>query len=105
MLRGQDLVAQPVQQALTIGCTKKEHGKPAEFCGLDQDQGFKHFVERTEAAGKEHKAPGVFHEHGLADKEIAEVDRDIDIGVDGLLARQVDVTANRDSTAFPAATY
>src|SRR5690606_25355598 len=51
-------------------------------------------VQRPEAAGEDHEALGVLHEHRLADEEVPEVERDVDEVVALLLERELDVAAD-----------
>src|SRR3569833_1385375 len=69
-------------------------GNAAGLAGLHQGQYLREFIERTEAAGQHHVGRGVFDEHDLARKEMAEVDGDILVLVGGLLLRQDDVDAD-----------
>ncbi len=54
---------------------------------------FEEFVECAEAAGENDQTEGVLVEHEFSGWELAEFHRDVDVGVDALLARQNDVEA------------
>ena len=48
-------------------------------------------------------AVGVLDEHHLAGEEVAELDAEVDVRVEALLVRQLDVAADRQAAALPAA--
>ena len=53
--------------------------------------------------GRMTNAVRVLHEHRLAGEEVAELDAEVDVGVERLLVRQLDVAADREPAALLAA--
>ncbi len=51
----------------------------AHLAGLDQGQGLEQLVHGPEAAGQDHEAVRVLHEHDLAGEEVAELDAQVDV--------------------------
>ena len=66
-----------------------------DLAGLDQRQRLEQLVERPEAARQDHERVRVLHEHRLPGEEVVELDRHVDVGVEVLLHRQLDVAADR----------
>ena len=73
------------------------------LAGLDQRQRLVELVERAEAAGEDDEALGRLHEHRLAGVEVLERHRDVAVGVQALLVRELDVEADREPAALLAA--
>ena len=71
--------------------------------GLDQRQRLEQLVHGAVAPREDDEPRGIFHEHRLADEEIAEVDGALDVGVEPLLERQLDIAADRQAVALLAA--
>ena len=78
-------------------------GKSLDLARLDQRQRLEQLVERPEAARQDHERVGVLHEHDLAGEEVAELDAEVDVRVEALLLRQLDVAADRQAAALLAA--
>src|SRR6266511_53159 len=97
-------IPQPVGQAAPVRSAEQDHRKVSDLPGLDQGQGLEQFVHRPVAAGEDDEGGRVFHEHRLAHEEIAEVDRPLDVWVDPLLERQLDVAADGEPDPPLAAT-
>src|SRR3989454_1793046 len=90
-----DPIAQPVGHPLPVRPAEQDDRKMAHLAGLDQGQRFEQLVHRAEAAGKHDERRRVLHEHRLAHEEIAEIDGSLDVLVEPLLERQLDVAADR----------
>ncbi len=73
------------------------------LAGLDQGQRLEQLVERPEAAGEDHEALGRLHEHRLAHVEVLEGQAEVDVRVQRLLVRQLDVEADREPAALARA--
>lgn len=65
-----------------------------DLLGLHERDGFEKFVHGAHAARHDNKAEGVLHEHDLADKEVLELDHEVEPRITALLVRQTDVAAN-----------
>ena len=88
---GQLHVAQPGEEAVPVGAADEHDREVLDLAGLDQRQRLEQFVQRPEAAGKDHERLGILHEHRLAREEVVELDATVDIRVERLLERQLDV--------------
>ena len=64
------------------------------FVRLHQREHLEHFVERAKTSGKHDGARAVFDEHGLAHKEVTEVNAEVHIFVEPVLVRQFNAQAN-----------
>src|SRR5439155_23618327 len=93
----EQLVLDPVDQAAPVGRVVKDDGEAVDLVRLDQRERLEQLVEGAEAAGEQDEALGVLDEHGFATEEVAEVDRQVNVGVDGLLVGQLDVAADREA--------
>ena len=78
-------------------------GKCADSRRLDQRQRLEQLVQRAVAARRDHEGAGVADEHHLAGEEVAEAKPDVEIGVRRLLARELDVAADRQRTGVARA--
>src|SRR4029077_12320508 len=75
-----------------------------DLSGLRQGQRLEELVERAKAAGKDDEAARVLHEHVLAHEKVAELDAKVDVGVELLLAGQLDGAAKRKAPVLMTAT-
>src|SRR5205807_3273450 len=96
-------IPHPFQQAAPVLGAKQDDREMLDLPGLRQRQRFEELVERPEAAWKDDEAARVLHEHVLAHEEVAELDAQVDVWVELLLARQLDVAAHRQPTGLVAA--
>ena len=96
--------ADPVDHARPVLGAHQDHREVLHLLRLDQGERLEQLVERPVAARKDHERVGVLHEHDLAREEVAELDAEIDVRVEPLLHRQLDVAADRQATAFLGAT-
>ena len=71
-----------------------------DLAGLGEREGLEKLVEGTEAAREDHEPAGVLDEHHLADEEVAELDSQVDVVVERLLVRELDVAADREPAAL-----
>ena len=74
-----------------------------DLAGLREGQRLKQLIERAKAAGEDDETAGVLDEHVLADEEVAELDAQIDVAVQGLFVGQLDVAADRQTADLMAA--
>ena len=81
-----------------------EHDREvADLAGLDERERLEQLVHRAEAAGQDHETVGVLHEHHLAGEEVAELDAEVDVLVEPLLVRQLDVAPDGQAATLAAA--
>jgi len=66
-------------------------GKCSILARLRQGQRLEELVERAQAAWEDHESPRVLDEHVLAHEEVAELDAEVDVCIQLLLARQLDL--------------
>ncbi len=97
---GELRLAHPVEEAVPVGVAHQDHREVPDLAGLDQRQRLEQLVEGPEAAGHDHERVRVLHEHRLAGEEVVELDRDVDIWVEVLLVRQLDVAADRHAAGL-----
>src|SRR5256886_9876454 len=74
-----------------------------DLAGLREGQRLKALSERAKATGEDDETAGVLDEHVLADEEVAELDAQIDVAVQGLFVGQLDVAADRQPADLMAA--
>ncbi len=79
---------------------EQHDGERGHLSGLDQHHCLKKFIKGAQPAGKHNKALRVFHKHGFAGKEVAEVDPQVDPLVQALLKRQFDAEAHGEAFAL-----
>src|SRR2546430_8022778 len=70
---------------------------------LSEGQRLKQLIERAKAAGEDDETAGVLDEHVLADEEVAKLDAQVDVAVQGLFVGQLDVAADRQTADLVAA--
>ena len=75
----------------------------ADLAGLDEGERLEQLVERPEPAGQDDEGVRVLHEHRLAGEEVAELDAEVDVGVERLLVRQLDIAPDREAATLLAA--
>src|SRR6185437_3042363 len=92
--RREDMVFKPVEQSPPVRRTEKHDREVLDLSCLREGQRLEKLVQRAEAARKDDEPPGVFNEHVLADEEIAELDAEVDVTVQRLLVRQLDVATD-----------
>ena len=92
---GQRALAQPGEQAVPLAVAQQHDREVADRAGLDQRERLEELVERAEAAGSDHEGARVAHEHDFAGEEVPEAQADVDVGVEVLLAGQLDVAPDR----------
>src|SRR5690606_6150973 len=100
---GDDRVAEPVDQAAPVLGAEEDDGEAGDLLGLDEGEGLEQLVQGAEAAGQHDEALGVLDEHQLADEEVAEVQADVDVGVQPLLEGELDAEADRDAVRLQGA--
>src|SRR5919108_4877105 len=88
---------QPVDEPAPVVGSVQHDGEMLDLPGLDQRERFEQLVEGAEAARKDHEGLRVLHEHRLADEEVPEVDAEVDVVVQPLLVRELDVQADGES--------
>src|SRR2546430_162365 len=98
-----DPIAQPVGHPLPVRPPEQDHRKMAHLAGLDQRQRLEQLVHRAETAGEHDERRRVLHKHRLAHEEIPEIDRSLDVLVEPLLERQLDVATDRQTVPLLAA--
>ena len=74
--------------------SKDDDRKVFDLPGLDQGHGFEELIERAKPSGDDDKGVGVFDEQRLSNKEVADIDPFIQVGVGLLLVGQADVEAD-----------
>ena len=94
---------QPVEEPVPVVGAEEDDGEVLDLAGLDERHGLEQLVERAEAAREDDEALGVLDEHRLAHEEVAEGDVEVEVGVAGLLVRQLDGAADRVAAGFLAA--
>ncbi len=93
---------EPVHEPGPVVRPHEDDGEARHLAGLHEDEGLEELVERAETTRHEDEALGVLHEHRLADEEVAEVDADVDVGVQALLERQLDPEPDRGALGLDA---
>jgi len=99
----QHAVADPVDQAAPVVAAQEHDRELDDLVGLDQGERLPELVHGAEAAGEDHEPARVADEHDLANEEVVEVERDVAVGVAGLLVRQLDREADRQRAGVPSA--
>ena len=89
---------QPAHQSGPLAVAEQDHREVADRRRLDQRQRLEHLVEGAVAAGRDHERTRVAHEHDLASEEVAEAKADVEVRVEVLLVRELDVEPDRDRT-------
>ncbi len=90
----------PVEQAAPEIFADEDDGKRDDFKGLDEGERFEELIHGAETAGEDDETGGVFDEHDFANKEVAEVEFDILVGVGILLEGEGDVEADAGAAGF-----
>jgi len=98
---GEHALAQPVHQPAPVVGVEQDHGELRDLARLREREGLEQLVEGAEAAGEDHEAARVAHEHDLAGEEVVELERYVAVGVAALLERQLDVEPDRAGTGVP----
>src|SRR3989442_50322 len=98
-----DAVAQPPGEPLPVLQAEQDDREVFHLARLDQRERFEQLVHRAVTAGKHDEGGRILHEHRLADEEVSEVDGALDVGVEPLLERQLDVATDREAVPFLAA--
>ena len=88
-------MAKPVRHRRPVLRPVQHNRKVQDLARLDQRERFEQLVHRAVAAGKDDEAFRVLGEHRLADEEVVELERKIDVGVEALLCREIDVAPDR----------
>jgi len=88
---GGEVLADPVDEATPMGGPDQDDGYPHGVAALVEGKHLEHFVDRAKSAGEQHKRCRVTGEHQLADEEVPEPQWYVDVGVELLLDRQLDV--------------
>src|SRR5688500_2818813 len=78
---------------------KQDNGKLVDLPRLDECERFEQFVEGPEATREDDVRVGVLHEHRLADEEVAEVHRGVDVRIRSLFEWKLDIAADRATAA------
>src|SRR5206468_5358419 len=84
----------PVKETTPVRRPEQNDREVLDLAGLSKRQRLEELVESAEAAGEDHEASRVLHEHVLAYEEVAELDAEVDVLVQRLLVRQLDVAAH-----------
>src|SRR5215468_6063964 len=100
---GDEPLAEPVEQAAPERLPHQDDRHFARLARLHERERLAELVERTEAPGHHDVGGGEAHERHLAREEMAERQADILEGVAELLARQLDVEADRGRLAVERA--
>ena len=88
----QRLVGKPAQRR-PEPCAHGHNREAVDLLALDEGEGFKSLVQGAKAARHHHESGRVFHQHDLADEEMANLDEPIQVAVFFLFERQGDVAA------------
>ena len=91
------------QQAVPLPVAEQDHGEVPDRRGLDQREGLEQLIERPEATRGDDEGACVADEHHLAREEVAEAKPDVQVGVQRLLTRELDVAADRQRSGVPRA--
>src|SRR5216683_3511228 len=100
---GEHDLVHPVQQTAPVLGAEQNDREVFDLSGLCQRERFEQLVESSETTWKDHEAARVFDEHVLAHEEVSELDPEVDIRIELLLARQLDVAAHRKAAGLVAA--
>src|SRR5881628_3006469 len=98
-----DAVAQPPGEPLPVLQAEQDDREVFHLARLHQRERFEQLVHRAVTARKHDEGGRILHEHRLADEEVSEVDGALDVGVEPLLERQLDVATDREAVPFLAA--
>src|SRR5207249_586573 len=98
-----DADAQPPGEPLPVLQAEQDDREVFYLARLDQRERFEQLVHRAVTARKHDEGGRILHKHRLADEEVAEVDGALDVGVEPLLERQLDVATDREAVSFLAA--
>ena len=90
-------------QAVPLARPQQDHREVADRPGLDERQRLEELVQGAEAAGADDERGRVADEHHLAGEEVTEHQADVDVRVEVLLARQLDVAADREGAGVAGA--
>src|SRR5712691_4431046 len=99
----QHVLLEPLEKAAPVRGAEEDDRKVLDLPGLRERQRFEQLIEGAEPAGEDDKPAGVLDEHVLADEEVAELDAEVDVAVQRLLVRKLDVAANRQPARIVAA--
>src|SRR6185295_10913395 len=74
-----------------------------DLAGLDQGQDLEELIHGPETARHDDDRRGIAQEHHLADEEIVEIHRPVDVGIGLLLERKLDIASDRPATRLMGA--
>ena len=89
-----DHVVDEITQIRPVGLAHNNDGKIPHLLRLDEREGFKQFVHGSKSPWHDHKTIAVFHEQGLADKEVIDRHATVEVGAGLLFEGELDVAAN-----------
>ena len=92
--------AHPVQERLPELRSDQNNWKRNDLECLNQGQCLEEFVHRAESTGENDEAPGMLHEHDLADEEVSKGQFDALVWIRFLFEGQRDIQANGDAVGF-----
>jgi len=93
-VRVEHRLLRPVEQALPVVAHHQDDGEARLPESLDQHEGLEKLVQGPITTGENDEPVRILEEHHLADEEVAEVQRQVLVGVGNLLVRQLDVQAD-----------
>src|SRR5215208_2253299 len=79
--------------------SEEDHREPEDLSGLNECYRLEQLVECAESAGKNNERDGVLDEHRLANEEVPEVHKRVDVGIRSLLERKLDVASDRSASS------
>ena len=88
-------VADPLEEAAPVLGAEEDDGEVPDLVRLDERERLEELVHRPEPPGEDDEGTRVLHEHRLADEEVPEVDRVVEIWVAFLLEGKLDVAPDR----------
>src|SRR5258706_1956361 len=100
---GEHDLVHPVQQTAPVLGAEQNDREVFDLSGLRQRERFEQLVKGSKAAWKDDEAARVLDEHVLAHEEVPELDTEVDVRIELLLARELDVAAHRKAAGLVAA--
>ncbi len=96
-------VLQPLEEAAPVRGAVEDHREAGHLLRLHQGERLEQLVQGAEAAGQNHEALRVLHEHRLADEEVTEVQPEVDELVEALLEGQLDAEPDAEAAGLGGA--
>src|SRR5699024_9620888 len=93
-------ISHPINQTSPIFSTDQHNWVISNLAGLYHAEHFKKLIHRTHATWQTNKSLRVLQKHGLASKEVPEIDAQVDVLIKPLFKGQFNTYTNGEPTGF-----